>query len=322
MLLLVVTFTHFERQLSFDPATGEIIKNKKGEPVKRLVAVKEKASAQYLVNYLSNLLPEIVYHRNLLRLLRNVKSTFINSYNCAYIDVDFSENLTIGLQKEPQSLHWLRKQVTVHSAIVKANDKKMYHPFVSDTQTHDQVFVRAALEEMLSVTDISQHEMLMIESDNCTGQYKSTQHFHDLQEICNSIEKPLVRLYAVEGHGKGEVDHVGGVAKVAVRREVSSGTVFDNSKEIVTFLRDKFSDKESPRNVVEIEVGLLNERREAARRKVFNTVDGSSKFHVLLFRPNQTTFKAALRLCVCDHTIQVGELFYGFSRSLKQIVSK
>ena len=93
---VTVTFTHFERQISFDPATGEIIKNKKGEPVKRLVAVKEKASAQYLVNYLSNLLPEIVYHRNLLRLLRNVKSTFINSYNCAYIDVDFSENLTIG----------------------------------------------------------------------------------------------------------------------------------------------------------------------------------------------------------------------------------
>ena len=103
------------------------------------------------------------------------------------------------------------------------------------------------------------------------------------------------------------------------RYEISSGTIFDNSKEIITFLRDKFS---PPYNVVEIEVGLLNERREAARRKVFNTVDGSSKFHVLLFRPNQTTFKAAPQLCVCDdckvsigscslfsdHTIQVGEL--------------
>lgn len=38
-----------------------------------------------------------------------------------------------------------------------------------------------------------------------------------------------------------EVDHVGEVAKVAVRNAIASGSVFGNSKEIVTFLEDKFS---------------------------------------------------------------------------------
>jgi len=61
---------------------------------------------------------------------------------------------------------------------------------------------------------------MIIESDNCKGQFKSTEHFYYLQELSNNTNKEIICVYGVAGHGKGEVDHVGGIAKVCVRREV------------------------------------------------------------------------------------------------------
>ena len=61
----------------------------------------------------------------------------------------------------------------------------------------------------------------MIESDNCTSQYKSAQHFHDLQEISTKYNRMLVRVFGIAGHGKGEIDHVGGLAEVAIRQAVA-----------------------------------------------------------------------------------------------------
>ena len=51
----------------------------------------------------------------------------------------------------------------------------------------------------------------IVESDNCSCQYKSAKHFEDLQEICDGIGIPLVRLFSMAGHSKGKVDHVGGI---------------------------------------------------------------------------------------------------------------
>ena len=49
---------------------------------------------------------------------------------------------------------------------------KTYHPYVSDDRKHNQVFVKAVLDEML--TTIEQlHEVIILESDNCAGKYKS-----------------------------------------------------------------------------------------------------------------------------------------------------
>ena len=42
------------------------------------------------------------------------------------------------------------------------------------------------------------------------------------------------------GDGKGEVDHVGGTAKVAVRWEIAAGKVLLDCDDILDFLKDKF----------------------------------------------------------------------------------
>ena len=84
------------------------------------------------------------------------------------------------------------------------------------TKKHEQTFVKLVLEEMLETVE-NIPEICIIESDNCSSQYKSAQHFDNIQNICNKIGVPIIRLFSVAGHGKGEVGHVGGLAKCSIR---------------------------------------------------------------------------------------------------------
>ena len=94
--------------------------------------------------------------------------------------------------------------------------------------------------------------LYIIESDNCKSQYKSAQQFFNMQNIANKYTRLLIYLYGVAGHGKGEDDHVGGMAKVAVRQEIARGAYFANAEEVVSFLTHKFGVKEvrHSRNVI------------------------------------------------------------------------
>ena len=100
----------------------------------------------------------------------------------------------------------LKPKFSIHSGIMKGRGNKSYHAYFSDSRIHDQVFVNQSIHEMLKKEDnIGFYDMIIIESDNCTSQYKSAQHFHDLQKISNQFDKTVVRIYGVAGHGKGEV---------------------------------------------------------------------------------------------------------------------
>ena len=141
----------------------------------------------------------------------------------------------------------------------------------------------------------------MIESDNCTSQYKSAQHYHDLQEISTKYDRMLVRVFGIAGDGKGEIDHIGVLAKIAIRQVVTLGKYFNSSKEILEFLSKKFNGSKSLSYMwKEIEVSQLHEARAARKLKVFETIYGSSKFHCMVFKPNGNSFKASPRICLCD----------------------
>ena len=70
--------------------------------------------------------------------------------------------------------------------------------------------------------DVAKTDTIIVESNNCKGQYKTAQHFYDMQDLANSLNKKVLRIYGVPGHGKGEVDHVGGIVKVAIRTSVAA----------------------------------------------------------------------------------------------------
>ena len=87
-------------------AKGEVLPNKNDKPIKRLVLVKVRADGKFLVEFLRSILTTIVFHRNMLKLYRNVKDSFLDVANAVYTDIDYSENLTIGVKWEPQSFYW------------------------------------------------------------------------------------------------------------------------------------------------------------------------------------------------------------------------
>ena len=109
----------------------------------------------------------------------------------------------------------------------------------------------------------------------------------------------IIRVYGIAGHGKGEVDQVGGMTKVAVRREVAAGKSFINADDIVEILEQKF-----PNNFFDvISTKELEDRRSEDVLLSVETIDGSSKFQVLVFTPDSKQIKAAPRLCICDYCL-------------------
>ena len=116
---------------------------------------------------------------------------------------------------------------------------------MSDSLKHDQVFTNLVMNEMLSEEDATNCDAIIIDSENCSSQYKSGLHFYHLQEISNNFDTTVIRTYGIPGHGKGEVYHVGGTAKVTIRRLAASGHTFTDASDIVKALDTKFGDSTS-----------------------------------------------------------------------------
>ncbi|XP_066932940.1 uncharacterized protein [Clytia hemisphaerica] len=122
---------------------------RKGKQVTRLKAVSTPASLEFITQFIEKQLASIIHHRNQLKHYRKTLSMFKERFDTILLDVDFSENLSIPVKYEPQSLHWSHQQVTVHSGISKIRGEKSYHAYVSDDLKHDQHFVQVSIMEML-----------------------------------------------------------------------------------------------------------------------------------------------------------------------------
>ena len=108
------------------------------------------------------------------------------------------------------------------------------------SREYNQAFVNFAMNTMLPATDLKDKEQISIESDKFSRQYKS-EHFYDLQNIANQENKPVIRFYGEEAHGKGEVDHVGGT-----HDEITRDVIFSNAAQVASYLVRKFEAKENP----------------------------------------------------------------------------
>ena len=248
-----------------------------------------------IVEFIEALLTNIIHHRNQLKHYRNTVKTAISLFDCIEIDLDFSEKLKVPLKYEPQSMHWTNSQVIVHSGISKVSGEKTYHPYFSDDKVQDYVFVSIALSEMMNEQEDIDGKTIVVGADNCVVQYKCAVHFECMQELATTV----VRLYSVPGHGKGEVDDVGGIPKVEVRREVAAGKKLQFGDEMVEFLSGKINSKTDPAyKFKNITTAQLEEARAEERLKVYSTIEGSSKFQAIVFKPNQK-MKASPRICLC-----------------------
>jgi len=195
----------------------------------------QEQSSNSFVSFIDQRLSGILHHRNHLKHYQSTLAIFKEHFKTIILYVDFSENLAVPVKYEPQSLHWRHQQITVHSGIGKVNGEKSYHPYQSNERTHDQHSVQLAISEMLRDVEINAGEYVIIESDNCASQYKSCAHFHGMQTIADSLNLNIIRVYGIAEHGKGEVDHVGGLAKTSLRRAIAAREFFTNAKYMVEF---------------------------------------------------------------------------------------
>ena len=103
--------------------------------------------------------------------------------------------------------------------------------------------IKLAMIEMIEGMNAPDDAVIFIESDNCSGQYKSSHHFTDMQHFANKFNHTVIRVFCIAGHGKGEVDHVGWVAKIAVPQHIVRGELFTSAQEVHEFLKKKFGEK-------------------------------------------------------------------------------
>ena len=90
---------------------------------------------------------------------------------------------------------------------------------------------------LLEVEYITAETTIVIETDNCSSQYKSAAHFQGRQDLWNKYKSTITHLYSIAVHGKGKVDHVGGIVKTAFRREILGGEVLLYCDLMVSFLK-------------------------------------------------------------------------------------
>ena len=57
---------------------------------------------------------------------------------------------------------------------------KIYHAYLSDDVYQDQDFVNIVLDKMFDESKLEENETIVIESNDCTSQYKSAEHFDGL----------------------------------------------------------------------------------------------------------------------------------------------
>ena len=111
------------------------------------------------------------------------------------------------------------------------------------TKKHNQTSVTHVLKEMLETVE-NIPKSCIIQSSNCCLQYISAQHFGNIQNICNKVSVPIIHLLSVTGHGKGEVNHIGGLVKCSTCRYMGTDGNATNCK---NFLGTMFAEKTNPK---------------------------------------------------------------------------
>ena len=69
--------------------------SKKGITFKHLKPVKKMSSLPDIASFADSILPSIINHHNHLHHYRNAIHSFKDNFNVTYLDIDYSENLSI-----------------------------------------------------------------------------------------------------------------------------------------------------------------------------------------------------------------------------------
>ena len=236
-------------------------------------------------------------HRSHVDNVSKVLPLIKESFDGKYIELDFSENIAMKRKSEAQDSHFSGKPFSLHCAIVEPElPKYVYH--LSDDTTHDSFFVHKVLIDIIERWSIS-NETVIIKSDNAPTQYKNKYAFRSMQNLADTYNITIIRLYGAAGHDKGLIDAMSsfGVKSILRRDRIAFNKWFDNSEEICSYLTQRYDDRMM---YAVIDPESLDSSRQMRDMLV---LDGCMKGHIFLYKPNSTNVLFREYLCDCRNCL-------------------
>ena len=128
----------------------------------------------------------------------------------------------------------------LHDTVLqKPNGENIYIYHISDDTIHDSVMTFHIIEDIISHhPEIIHSGVLVLRSDNCTGQYKGKYTFHAIKDLAAKYGIYIMWFYGETGHGKGLVD---AMSSFGCKNPLKHGIItedwwYDNASEMVSYL--------------------------------------------------------------------------------------
>lgn len=149
------------------------------------------------------------------------------------IQVDFSENYNLKLNREIQSIHFgaSKRQLSLHTGVIYSASKRVQtFCTVSSNLSHNAYAIWAHLAPILRYVkeDNPNLERINFLSDGPSAQYKNRTNFYLMIRQVSEMfpnAKYLSWNFSAAGHGKGPMDGVGAVVKRTADKAVAQFSV-------------------------------------------------------------------------------------------------
>lgn len=235
-----------------------------GKPKKAIKIIYCETKPSDFIDYLKLKLPEFIVH-NFIASWQDLqfKELFSSVPPGTIIScVDFSENYSMKIQNEIQSMHWRSQQVSILVHItfrlnpiwtlcgVEPYLLKEVHYYISDDKQHDSLFVQHAFMLHWGYLKSEGFEPAnhIVWSDGCSGQFKSARAWYFISRFPSltvSAKLPegcqMCWNYFASGHGKGEVDGAGALLKRKLYKEQikPNARQLQSASQVVRFLQEE-----------------------------------------------------------------------------------
>ena len=242
---------------------------------------------------------------------------------------DFSQNLVLEHDDQPQSGYWNPTQVTLYTAVFYYKDPaideivKVYYHVLSNDLDHDEFAVRAFHNAIMA--DLTNRGVVVVRwvwwSDGAGQHFKSAPCFRDIHNhsfLAPRDGVPVNRAYTASGHGKGEHDGAATYVKSSVKKHLltvegkfgSKG--IRSAQECFEWCRDYLPAVAANQQQWSSKKGAvkLYDRRfvyvdtsdvERPDKITWEVDDRVGALHELMFRPGKEEMHGRDLTCVCAH---------------------
>ena len=268
------------------------------------------------IGYMKKLVHDYPFHRNIYHHQQDQTKALLSSLkeNEIFLVRDFSERHSLVEKVEVQSLHWANKQATIHVTVayyyLESQLCKEYIFVISDEGTQDWNLTRAC--DDISLKHIESRGIsfstIYLKSDRCAAQYCSRKVFGDTTFRAAEMNKTIHLIYSASGHGKGEVDAAGGIAKRKLTEKMLGGRPIRTplcaaeALQEDSFFNTRHSDKPDMIGSYYCGSSTYYVGKDEIKKmdKDFKQVIGTQRIHHFMTNTKLKLF-ARKRLCICDN---------------------